>query len=109
MTGSLHERFWSRVNKRGPVIRKQLGRCWLWTGSSKNGRYGNLWLEGKAELAHRISWLLATGEWPDPSALHKCDNTLCVRFTHLFEGGQKENLRDCVAKGRHRNGYSLGK
>jgi hypothetical protein len=100
MTGSLAERFWKRVNKRGPIIKTRLGRCWLWTGSSKNGRYGNLWFDGKLVLTHRIAWFLETGKWPEPFSLHKCDNTLCVRFTHLFEGTQKDNAEDRDRKGR---------
>ena len=25
-------RFWANVNKKGPVVRPELGRCWVWTG-----------------------------------------------------------------------------
>jgi DNA-binding MarR family transcriptional regulator len=32
--------------------------------------------------------------------LHICDNTFCVRFSHLFEGTQQDNINDMLAKGR---------
>ena len=95
------ERFWSKVVKDGPVLVKELGPCWLWAGSVRNKRYGDIWVNGKNELAHRVAWLLETGKWPKPHALHKCDNTLCVRFSHLFEGTQQDNSDDRGAKGRN--------
>jgi hypothetical protein len=94
-------KFWDRVNKAGPVVKPELGPCWLWTGATgTDTRYGYLWMNSKHKLAHRVAWFLETGEWPNPCALHKCDNTLCVRFSHLFEGTQKENVDDREAKGR---------
>lgn len=33
-------------------------------------------------------------------ALHSCDNPLCVRPEHIFEGTQQDNLRDMAAKMR---------
>ncbi len=32
--------------------------------------------------------------------LHDCDIPLCVNPTHLFLGTQKDNVADCMAKGR---------
>jgi hypothetical protein len=98
---TVSKRFWDKVNKDGPVVRKELKACWLWLDSTKNGRYGNLWVDGRNELTHRVAWFLETGRWPEPFALHKCDNTLCVRFSHLFEGDQQANSEDRKAKGRN--------
>ena len=95
----LCDRFWEKVNKNGPIVRKELGRCWIWTGA--RARYGTTWVNGRYELAHRTAWFLETGKWPEPCALHKCDNTLCVRFSHLFEGTQQKNVDDREAKGRN--------
>ena len=33
-------------------------------------------------------------------ALHKCDRRSCVRSSHLYEGTQKENMRDRDVRGR---------
>lgn len=96
-------RFNAKVNK-SP-------RCWLWEGKRlkrPNGdlSYGRFSLKGKRMMAHRASWLLFRGAIPKgKSVLHKCDNTACVRPSHLFLGTQLDNMRDCLAKGRYSRTY----
>ena len=52
--------------------------------------------------AHRIAWQLTHGAIPKGMfVLHRCDNPPCVNPAHLFIGTQRDNLRDCFAKGRH--------
>lgn len=106
----LAERFWSQVNKSGPVPShmSHLGNCWLWTGHSfeRNGeRRGLIRIEhrGKQKPVTHAAFILA-GEPLEPGkqALHHCDNSLCVRFSHLFSGTRSDNSRDCAAKGRTR-------
>ena len=105
----LKERFWSKVNKQGPLpspeavtahpeIKGQ--RCWAWTASTQAKGYGQFKLNEGMKLAHRVAWLLVYGTWPKPCALHKCDNRSCVNTLHLFEGSIKDNAKDMVAKGR---------
>jgi len=53
------------------------------------------------EKAPRVAFFLKRGYWPEPCALHHCDNTLCVRDEHLFEGDQGDNARDRASKGRN--------
>ena len=96
----LTDRFWSRVDKHGPVLSPKLGPCWLWTGAKDQDGYGQIWFENKQCKAHRIAWFLTAGEWPEPFALHRCDNPTCVRFSHLFQGTPKDNTDDMVEKGR---------
>jgi hypothetical protein len=100
---SLKDRFWNCVDKKGPVVYPELGPCWSWMGAT-DGRYGIISAEGVLKAkAHRVAWFLETGAWPTPNALHKCDNTICVRFSHLFEGTHRDNMADKAAKGRCHN------
>ncbi len=91
----LADRFWERVNKSDG--------CWLWTGGKSTSGYGQICVTtGRIERTHRVSWFLATGEWP-PSGLHvchHCDTPTCVRPDHLFLGTHQDNMRDMVSKGR---------
>lgn len=92
------ERFWEKVS---------IGRddeCWLWTASVNNKGYGRLTIRSKNAMAHRISYMIATGLLPDCPILHSCDTPLCVNPAHLRAGTQKENIVECFAKGRgHKN------
>jgi len=97
---SLHKRFWEKVNKNGRRMPHMKTRCYEWTAGVNEKGYGRIRLNGQSHYAHRVTWLLAHGRWPNPQALHKCDNSACVRLTHLFEGTQRDNLRDSVSKGR---------
>jgi hypothetical protein len=101
----LAERFWSKVDKNGPVPEHcpELGPCWVWTGHIRKDGYGAINIDGVSELTHRVSYLLNIGPltlW----ALHKCDNRPCVRPDHLFEGTHDDNMADMQTKGR---GHSL--
>lgn len=96
----LEERFWSKVNKSGP------NGCWLWTGANDGG-YGQIWVNGRNEKAHRIAWLLTHGVIPEGKmACHTCDNPPCVNPAHIFWGTMSDNILDAVNKGRHKPAVS---
>jgi hypothetical protein len=98
----LPSRFWSKVNKDGPVVRHDLGRCWIWTASSTRDGYGRFKLDGTEILAHVVSLIEAVGNDPDlDQACHRCDQPSCVNPNHLFWGTNSTNQIDCAAKGRH--------
>lgn len=70
--------------------------CWEWQEHLLHG-YGNF----RGIVASRASWILFVGTIPEGLyVLHKCDNPSCVNPKHLFTGTQKENIQDCIRKGR---------
>jgi len=62
--------------------------------------YGVVKVEGKAQLAHRVSYLYFRGPLDLPFVCHKCDNPSCVNPDHLFLGTNQDNIDDKVAKNR---------
>ena len=99
---SLEDRFWSHVNKDGPLPDEspELGSCWLWVGSINRAGYGafNVTRASDAERlgdaptrrplgAHRVAKLLESPRpWPAGWSLqidHLCRVKNCVRPSHL--------------------------
>lgn len=77
------------------------GDCWVWQGAVINSGYGNMGVQGKTYTAHRASYLHYHGEIPEGCVvMHSCDNRLCVNPAHLTAGTQKNNINDCMQKGR---------
>jgi hypothetical protein len=111
-TPSLRVRFWSKVNRNGPVPahRPELGPCWVWTAGLTDG-YGQFQVRivGGGWMpvgAHRVSYALAHDGCLliGPVICHACDYRPCVRPDHLFEGTRLDNVADAVAKSRHCHG-----
>lgn len=95
------DRFWAKVDKRGPVIRPDLGRCWLWTSAKNAAGYGRFKFQSKQDYAHRVAYTLTYGLIDDGLFIcHRCDNPSCVNPTHLFAAPAKENSLDRDLKGR---------
>jgi hypothetical protein len=93
----------------GLSIPEPMSGCRIWLGSTKinpNGiQYGRFsyHVDGKKRTvsAHRISFRIFRG--PIPAGLnvcHSCDLGLCIEPAHLFAGTQRENIADCLRKGR---------
>lgn len=98
---TIEERFWERVDKRGP------DECWPWTGYDNGYGYGVLTtqvLNSRRKVgAHRFSYELHNGPIPDGlDILHKCDNPPCCNPAHLFAGTHMDNMTDMYSKGRRK-------
>lgn len=95
----VEERFWAKVDKRGP------DECWPWMAWADKSGYGRMGLGGhnsRGVGAHRIAYELAAGPIPEGlSVLHRCDNRICVNLAHLFLGTHQDNMDDMMSKGRH--------
>lgn len=89
------EFFWSKVRKGSS------SDCWNWLGAKKPKGYGNVRINGKYLLAHRVSWELVN--FPIPKGFfvcHACDNPSCCNPSHLLLGNARANFTDMVCKGR---------
>lgn len=81
------ERFWSKVDKNGPVPerRPDLGQCWLWTDAPLHFGHGRFTLTHKKSVkAHRFAYELLIGPIPEALVIdHLCRNPPCVNPAHL--------------------------
>lgn len=86
-------------------IKKSIDECWPWIYGKHRG-YGRFSFDGRpAALAHRVSYILYSGEIPKGMLIiHKCDNKICVNPNHLEIGTQKQNVHDAIYRAKsHRN------
>ena len=71
--------------------------------------YGYMTRGKRNWLAHRrMAWCLGVPV-EGRCVLHKCDNPVCVRPSHLFTGTPADNSEDMVQKGRSCRGERQGR
>jgi hypothetical protein len=91
----IERRFWSKVEKTDD--------CWLWRAGTrrKDEGYGQFFLNGKPESAHRVSLMLNGVILSENDVVaHRCDNPPCVNPDHLFVTDSPGNTADRHIKGR---------
>lgn len=87
------ERFWKKVNKTRD--------CWEWTGAINRDGYGQFGYNKKTYISSRFVMKIIGKEIPEGMFVcHKCDNPACVNPDHLFIATHKDNMKDCMDKGR---------
>lgn len=99
ITQEYRDRFWSKVDVRGP------DDCWEFTGGRLPSGYGHfsVIIKGRKRSvkAHRLAYILEYGCIPDNLfALHRCDNPSCCNPSHIWPGTPLDNMQDMHRKRR---------
>jgi len=109
----LYQHFYKYVPNMLVFVSKRLREiddngCWIWAGapSGKSG-YGAVYIGPRRDqlrtYAHRLSFMIYTGDPGGQHVLHRCGRPLCFNPEHLFLGDAAVKVRATVARGRHRN------
>jgi len=94
---SLRQRFYHYCDVRGP------DECWEWKASTSQDGYGQLAVNRKRLLAHRVSYMIhhpLTDLGRSMHVCHACDNPPCCNPYHLWLGTARDNTMDSLSKGR---------
>lgn len=99
------DRFFSKVDKNGPLCTHLGTQCWLWTGARGGGKYGNFFDGTRTVGAHRWSYTHAYGEPPDKHDVdHKCHVPHCVNPEHLRAVTHAENMQHGIDRPTGKSG-----
>ena len=75
--------------------------CIEWTKGKDQYGYGRISVGQRRLGAHRVAYAMQVGPVPKGKVvMHSCDNPKCINPKHLSIGTPKENVHDCIAKGR---------
>lgn len=83
------ERFWKRVDRRGP------DECWNWLGYLGPSGHGLTSHLSLPVSANRKAWILTHGPIKGGMCVnHRCDNKLCCNPAHMYLGTRADNMVD---------------
>lgn len=103
--------FTTRMRRRWQLMVTVAGPndCWPWAGRLDDKGYGFIHVNGRTTRVHRVAWTLAHGDWPPVGQVvrHTCDNPPCCNPCHLILGSIRDNVHDCIDRGRRARGESL--
>jgi hypothetical protein len=95
------DHFNSAKNKILAYMHLPVDVCWEYQSGIDKYGYGTVQINGKIWKAHRLSYILFIGPIPEGlNILHTCDNRCCINPGHLYAGTQKDNVKDCMERGR---------
>ena len=82
--------------------------CWEWIGCLNSKGYGQISVNNKDLLVHRIIYEYIHGPTTKekPFVLHQCDNRRCCNPTHLYAGTAQNNINDM--ENRNRSNHPIG-
>lgn len=72
-------------------------------GVIQNGRYRRIGILGKYYMAHRLAWLIVTGDWPEFELDHRNGKCADNRWSNLRAATSVQNNRNTI----HRNAAGI--
>lgn len=94
-------------------VKKTESGCLEFQGGLDIHGYGKIKINEHNMGTHKVAYILCVGDVPKGMVvMHSCDNPKCVNPSHLSIGTVRDNVIDCVEKGRsplnrkNKTGYS---
>lgn len=90
------ESFWKLIRRGAPTD------CWPLIRTIHTGLHGQIMVNRRRLMAHRIAYALTRGPIPHGAVIcHTCDYRPCCNPSHLFLGTIADNNADMYQKGRN--------
>ena len=75
------------------IVVDRVTECWLWQKSKNDQGYGHIYLEGRLQSAHRVSYVVFVGPLKKNLTIdHKCRVPSCINPDHLEAVSMRENI-----------------